>query len=350
MIGKRSTWRSLWPLLPVAAAAVLLYAQFMLRDAPPTQTLTPASAHSLRLMSEPGPASAGEMLAASGGLFEREGLHLELKSGSSADDAIASVARGLDTFGVTRADRFIVARAGSARVVGFAAGLIENTTVFYTLKSSGVQTPADFVGRRVGHRTDDTEISFRALVARLGLPRSRIAEVPVESDLSALTGGAVDVWPGHIGQEDYALAQQGAAYSLIDPAGYGIHLPGTVYFARESTIVDSPQLVLGFLKAVIAGWERAYEDPTRSAEEMAAANPDRLTADFVRFALDRQRPYLRPAATRIGEFSEAQWRSLNDALVAQRLIMAPADLSRAMTFDFLRDAYRMPLSSERIAK
>jgi len=89
---------------------------------------------------------------------------------------------------------------------------------------------------------------------------------------------------------------------------------------------------------------------TGSAAEIAAARPDRLTPDYVRFALDRQRQYLRPAASRIGEFSEAQWRSLNGTLVAQRLLREPVDLSQAVTYDFVRDAYRRSISSEQNLK
>jgi ABC-type nitrate/sulfonate/bicarbonate transport system substrate-binding protein len=311
----------------------------------PGRAAPAASAASLRLMSAFGPAFAGEMLATQAGLFEREGLHLELRAGAGAGEPIGSVIAGSDTFGVTRADSFLLARQKGAPIVAFAAGYIKSPAVFYVLKKSGLRTPADFVGHRVGRRAgDDTAIVYNAMIAKLGLPRSRISEIPVEADLAMLLRGDVDVWPGHVGEEDYALTRQGADHIIINPASYGVHLPGTVYFAGERTIAERPQLVQRFLKGVIAGWELAHADYANSVPMIAAFDAERLTPDNIRFVLDRQREYTRPTAVRYGEFNDAQWRSLQDILLAQRLIERSADLPKAVSYDFLRDAYRKAFS------
>ena len=131
-----------------------------LQAASPALPTLLVSAGSLRLMSAFGPQFAGEMLAARAGLFEREGLRIALEPGTGADDPIAAVASGTALFGATRADSFLLARGNGAPLVAFAAGTVESTAALYVLKQSGLRTPQDFVGHRVGRRAgDDTAVA-----------------------------------------------------------------------------------------------------------------------------------------------------------------------------------------------
>lgn len=233
--------------------------------APPRSAAPIVPNASLRLMSPFGPSAAGVMVAARAELFEREGLHLEIHTGRNADEPISSVVNGSDTFGLTRADSFLLARAKGARIVAFAAGFVESPAIFYALKQSGIRTPQDFAGRRIGYRTDDdSALVYDTLVTWLGLPQSRIIQVPVADDLSMLLRGDVDVWPGHIGNEDYALSRKGAEYYAINPENYGVHLIGSVFFTSDQTISKQPQLVRRFLSGVVADGIR-HTVTTRSA-------------------------------------------------------------------------------------
>jgi hypothetical protein len=64
----------------------------------------------------------------------------------------------------------------------------------------------------------------------------------------------------------------------------------------------------------------------------------------VRFALDHQRDSVRPIAARFCEFDEDHRRSLQEILylLNQRLLDQPVDLSLAVTYEFLNEAYRKP--------
>jgi ABC-type nitrate/sulfonate/bicarbonate transport system substrate-binding protein len=276
-------------------------------------------------------------------LFAREGLQIVLQPGGNAEDPINAVAGGAAVIGVTRADSFLLARQKGMPIVAFAAGYIESSVVFYALKKSGLRGPRDFANRRIGRRDgDDTALAFDVLVERLGVPRSTMREVAVGSELSMLTRGDVEVWPGHIGEEDYALARASLDYVAIGPGNFGVHLPGTVYFASERTVLEQRPFLQRFLKSVIAGWELVYSDYAASVPMIAAFDEKTLTSDHVRFTLDRQREYLRPLAMRFGEFADPQWQTLQDVLLTQRLLDRRVDLSKAISGVILRDAYRRP--------
>lgn len=295
----------------------------------------------IHLMGSFGAEFAGEMLAVRSASQKGDVRRFQLREGVNSEEAIASVANGDDMIGVARADSFLEARGKGVPIVAFAASFIESPVAFYVLKRSGLRGAQDFaqmwIGRRVG---DDTEVSFDALVAKLGLPRSTMHEVPVRSDVAMLTRGDVEVWPGHVGKDDYALTKLGSDYVAVDPGSYGVRLPGSVYFASERTLQEHPQLILNFLRNVIAGWGLAYADTSLSAPMIAAFDYERLTPDSVRFALERQRDSVRPISARYCEFDELHWRSLQEILLRQRLLDQPVDLSLAVNYQFLKEAYR----------
>jgi ABC-type nitrate/sulfonate/bicarbonate transport system substrate-binding protein len=254
------------------------------------------------------------------------------------------VADGSDTFGLTRADTFLLARAKGAKIVAFAAGYTDSPIVFYALKQSGIRAPQDFAGRRIGYRAgDDSALVYDALVAQLGLPQSAITQVPVAGDVSALLRGDVDVWPGHVGIDDYALHEKDIDYNAINPANYGVHLMGSVFFASEQTIARHPELVRRFVNGMIAGWSKVYGEALTSVP-MIVSYETQLTPEYVRFALDRQSEYVRSLAVRFGEFTDDQWRSLQTLLISERRLDGTVDLRAAVNYEFLRDAYRKSLT------
>jgi ABC-type nitrate/sulfonate/bicarbonate transport system substrate-binding protein len=340
----RKRLKSRLPIIMAGTAIVaLMMTGYLLRLQPaiePKAASAPLSA-SLRLKGAFDPDFAGEMVAARAGLFDREGLHIDLKAGNAEADPVRLVSSGVDSFGVAGATSFLVARAEGAPIVAFAAAYLESPVVFYVHEKSGIHTPKDFFGKRVGYQpTQDTAILYQAIMAKLLLSRSEVHEVHVSSDVAPFLNGTVDVWPGHVGVEAYAFRQAGVGYNVFGPADFGVHVPGTVYFTTERTIREQPTLVRRFLRAVISGWELTYADEATSVPLIASYDPTMLTPELIRFRLQQQREFLRPLGARFGEFEVTHWQSLQDILVQQRLIKEPIDLSNVVTFDFLRDAYR----------
>jgi ABC-type nitrate/sulfonate/bicarbonate transport system substrate-binding protein len=288
------------------------------------------------------PSLAGLVVAARAGLFEREGLLVEFMPGGPEADPIEKVASGADTIGLVAADRFLVARGKGSPIVAFAAGYLESPTVFYLPEASGIRTPRDFPGRRVGYQAGThTALVYEALMAKLELPRNRMQEVAVGADPAPLLEGKVDVWPGSIGQA-WTLRQRNFAYAVIAPINFGIHMPGTVYFATEKTLRDHPALIRQFVRALIAGWNQVYADPAASIPLIASYDEWKLTPDRLRFELDQQREFIRPLAMRFAEFNQTQWRALREILLRQKLMAESVDLSTAVSYEFLREAYRKP--------
>ncbi|TPQ30227.1 hypothetical protein C2U70_27180 [Bradyrhizobium guangdongense] len=280
----------------------------------------------------------GLLVAKNTGLFRNSGLQVSIEVGPSDAAAISAVIDGSRTIGVANATSFLLARQTGARIVAFAAGYVESPIVFLVREKSGIRTPRDFVNRKIGYFPgQNSSTIYEALLARTGVPRSRINEIAGASEEDFLTG-KVDVWPASVG--DVYRFREKAQVAIIAPIDFGIHVPGTVYFATEETVVHNPELLGRFIRSLIDGWNLTYEKL-----EKGDTIPDEplLSSNQLRAELDQQLSYLRPLASRFAEFSPAQWRSLRDILLSQKLIKDSLDVSKAVTYDVIEEVYRRPI-------
>jgi len=281
---------------------------------------------------------AGLIVAKESGLFERAGLRVEFRLQTSDAGGIAEVAAAHADIGLAKAENFLKARGDGVPVVSFAAGLVESPVTFYALQSSGIHTPLDLVGKRVAYAPGaESAIVYEAMLARLSIARSRLREIQAPPGAGPLLDGAVDLAPLDA-TDALALERRGVRYATLKPAEFGVHKLGTVFFASETAMSADRDRLERFLKALIAGWDRAYGDGPASAAQIAGALG--LEPAEVQRLMERQRPLLRPLAARFGEFGQEQWRQTEDILVATQILAEPVDLSTAVDFGALREAYR----------
>lgn len=285
---------------------------------------------------------AGEIMAAKAMLFERAGVAVDVLPADTGYDPISAVVNGQATFGVAEGAAFLTAKARGAPIVAFGGGYLESPIVFFAREAAGIHTPQEFVGRKVGRPGGRDALIYDALLRNVGLARSQIAEVSSAAGVEALADGAVDVLSGRVGPQSYELRSRGIDVDVIRPANYGIHVPGTIYFTTAKFAEDHPSAVQRFLNAVIGGWRLSYADYNSSVPQIAAAI--NYTAERVRFELGVQRDWVLPPGRRIGEFDDLQWRQLRQILMAARLIEEGADVSRAVDYSFLKEAYRRPVA------
>jgi NitT/TauT family transport system substrate-binding protein len=330
-------------LLAAATGVFLLVAALLWSNVihlPSNSSVSGGMHASLRLKWLYDPGFAGELVAAKGGLFERHGLMVDIRPGGFDSDPIKLVASGADTIGVAGADSFLLARAKGVPIVAFAAGYLQTGVAYYARQDSGIHTPSDFIGHRVGYQAgQDTGTIYEALIKKLGVDRSRITEIPVKFDFAPFLSGQVDVWPGYAATQSYILSTKHVPYVVIVPSTFGLRYLGTVYFAREDTIKNNPKLIQAFVDGLIDGWELTYADYSKAIPLISAYDPQNLTPDLIRWNLDKQKDSILPAGTQYTRFSMAQWRDTENTLVAQGLLAQPVDLSTAVTMQFLDSHY-----------
>ena len=312
------------------------------RTAPPDRGGEQKSSYakaSLRLKWVYDPGFAGELVAARLGLFEKHNLEVTIRPGGFEADPIRLVATGSDTFGVAGADVFLMARQRGIPLVAFAAGYLQTPVTFYVHQSSGIHSPADFPGHRVGYQAgQDTATVYEALLRKLAVDRNRITEIPVKYDFTPFLTNRLDVWPGYAATQSYILERQHIPYSTIVPSDYSLSHLGTVYFTREDVIQRNPQLVQAFVDGLIQGWEATYSDQNRAVAAISAYDPNAMPDELVRFNLIKQKSFIVPPGRRYCEFAPEDWNAIASTLTTLRMLTTGVSNS-AVSYRFLVQHY-----------
>jgi ABC-type nitrate/sulfonate/bicarbonate transport system substrate-binding protein len=283
---------------------------------------------------------AGIIVAMKNGYFSDVGLEVRIEEGTSQDQPTAD---GSITIGTANVFDFFRARAAGQRIVAFASACIRNPITFYARRDSNIRSIADFAGKNVAYDAGHpTAIVFDALLARNHFSKSSIREISGSRMISALVTGKIDILPGEVGRESLALSELGQLFDQINPAAFGLHLPGSVYFTSENALRDNSDALREFLRAVILGWNTVYQ---KSDEDLrVVADALKVTnADAIKLMLDQQRPLLRPSGVRFSELDPVYLNSALSILVQQRLIAKPPRLADAVNFEIVKEVYRSEL-------
>lgn len=187
--------------LPVVASLAGL-AWYYLRDptrsAAETRNTRSTSNYVLKLNGAFTPSSAGALIAVSDGVFQRDGLNVQLLPGTDDADVTSSVAADDHIIGIASAQGFLKARAEVLPIVAFAASYIANSVEFFARAGTKLLGPADLEGRRIGYKTGyDASTILRAFIARNAVLQSGLKITESVAAVSDLLAGNIDVLVGH---------------------------------------------------------------------------------------------------------------------------------------------------------
>ncbi len=177
---------------------------------------------------KPSPTYAGFFLAQQIGAFERRGLDVEIVIGHGASAAAEWIGRGDSTWiGSSSGAATAIARSKGYPVRSVAVYYRDTPTVIYSLaqngKGNGITRPQDLLGRRIGLVPGSTTVEeYRALLAANKLDRSRITEVEVGWDASALLDGRVDALIDYKEIAPAELVSQGRKLDILRLADFGV--------------------------------------------------------------------------------------------------------------------------------
>lgn len=203
--------------------------------------------------------------------------------------------------------------------------------MLFSLAKSGINGPADYVGKKVGLKIGgNEELIYRAILAKVKIDKSALTEIPVKFDITPLLTGTVDVWPGYLINEVLAAKEKGFAVNVVYPSDYGIDLYADTLFTTEKMLKEKPDVVKKFVAATLKGWNTAIAAPEEAAK-ITVKYGDKLTYDHELAMMQASVPLLKPDNKAVGSMDEAGWSSAQKLLLAAGFQKQPVDIAKVFT-------------------
>jgi ABC-type nitrate/sulfonate/bicarbonate transport system substrate-binding protein len=218
-----------------------------------------------------------------------------------------------------------VALVGQKSEQGFAVGA-----------SSGINSVADFVGKKLGYK-GTVPVEFLALAAANNIDPSKVDQVKVGYDPRVLSEGQVDILSVFISNEPGQLDKIGYKTKVFDPSDYGIPALGLTYVASEDGIKNDSDAIQRFVSAALKGIQYAADHPDEALDIVMKYAPQE-DRDQQRFMLTTELGRAKTDLTTkngYGWQTTDQWQKLEDALIKFKAIDKQVDVSKAFTTQFL---------------
>ncbi|WP_376789305.1 ABC transporter substrate-binding protein [Thermoflexus sp.] len=284
----------------------------------------------------------GVYVAKEKGYFLSEGLDVEIQHSTGRGEHLQLLMAGAVQVTTQDAAVLLQRRADPGLpLVSIALIGQRGQQAFAALRSSGMRTPKDWEGKKVGYKGTPPPDLF-AIMEAAGVDRSRVELVNVGFDPRVLVQGLVDVYPLFKSNEPYLLRQMGYELVIWDAADYGVPTLGLTYATSEEQIQRDPDLLIRFLRAAIKGIEDARMNPEEAVDIVLKYAPQ-ADRGHMRFMLETELKDAESEVTRahgIGWQTREQWAALYEILRRYNAITQPVEIDRVFTTALLQKAQR----------
>ena len=200
------------------------------------------------------------------GYYAEEGLQVNIRFPSNANDAISLVAAGRADVGLYYQQDVIQARANQSIPVKSIAAVVQAPlNIVLSLAEKDITSPSDLVGKTIGYAgTELSEALIRSIMENAGADYNDVTMIDVGFDLmSSMTTGNVDATIGClVNHEVPQMEEEGFSVNWFDLDYYGVptYYEG-VFLANDKMIEAEPEVLSAFLRASTKGFADMKADP-----------------------------------------------------------------------------------------
>jgi NitT/TauT family transport system substrate-binding protein len=215
----------------------------------------------LALQWQPQAQFAGFYVAQAKGFYREAGVDMTIIPGGPDSVASRLLASGRAQFATMFLATGIERRAEGLPIVNLAQLVQHSALMLVARADSGVSTPRDLEGRRVGLWDNEFGLQPRALFQRLGIHPKII---PQSNTLNLFLMRGVDAVSGMWYNEYHLLLASGInpdEMTIFFYRDLDLNFPEDGIYAMESTLENDPELCRAVVAASLRGWEYAFAHP-----------------------------------------------------------------------------------------
>ncbi|QOX62309.1 ABC transporter substrate-binding protein [Anoxybacterium hadale] len=207
----------------------------------------------------------GYYVAAAKGYYEEEGIDIEILPGGSDIIAEQQVYNGVADVGVTWVSSLLKYQSEGWDLLEVSQVFQKSAMLLVSKASTGINSPADLAGKKVGSWFGGNEYEIYALLEANKLNRDKDLEL-VQQDftMNQLLNDEIDA-ASAMTYNEYGLVLE-AGYkesdlNVLDMNEEGVAMLEDCLFVSKDWIADNEDLFVRFLRASIKGWADACADP-----------------------------------------------------------------------------------------
>ncbi len=278
------------------------------------------------------------------GWYQEAGLEVKIHPGRGSGETVKLIGSGQEEFGVADAGAVLPGVARGVPIVAVMTPQQVSALVLVATERSGIKTPPELRGRRIGlYVGSTTAYVTKALLRQLGISEEEVRLISVKP------GGETplllrDEIEAIVGVADNEVAMWRVRYPEFRFRTWrmkdlGISLYGRTLITSRDFAARSAAVVRAFVTASIRAWQYAIANPAEAIRVMVKHVPDldeqiemakfKASLEMKGFESDDTRRY------GFGWQSERNWKTLHEVYLKEGVIEKPIDVKTIFTNDFL---------------
>lgn len=283
------------------------------------------------------PQFVGFYLADRNGYYQEEGLNVVLNPSGPGQPSVVSI---LDDGGadliIGEGQEVIQNSIDGKGYIALGATYQQNPLVFLALRDEDgndpMQTADDWRGQRISYGEGD--LKMFGVLSTFGLTFDDVEHVPDTFTVAPLIDGDIKVLNAFITDRGRTLSEQGFDVQIMHSEDYGVLTYQEVIVTTSEYIEANPDVVEGFMRATLRGWQYAIENRDEAISAVVAfdssQSPEAMGAIW-----DATLPLLGDSETLL-EMDEAVFESTQNLMLELGFITETRDASSYFTNEYLQ--------------
>lgn len=262
------------------------------------------------------------------GYYEEEGLKVNIRFPSNANDAMSLVAAGQADIGLYYQQDVIQVRANQDVPVKSIGAVVQGPlNIVLSLEEKNITGAEDLVGKTIGYAgTELSEALIRSIMQYVGADYSDVTMIDVGFDLmSSMTTGNVDATIGClVNHEVPQMEEEGFSVNWFDLDDYGVptYYEG-IFLANDEMIASDSETLKAFLRASTKGFADMKADPEAALQILLSNQNEEnfpLSETVERKSMETLLPMMETADASFLSQSDECWQENIDWMLKQGLI------------------------------
>jgi NitT/TauT family transport system substrate-binding protein len=263
---------------------------------------------------------AGYYAADALGMYDRRCLDVTLVEGGVEIVPQTQLANGDVDFAIAWVSKALASREAGADITNIAQVFGESGTLQVSFADSGIETPADFAGKKIGNWGFGNEYEIFAALNEAGLdPATDVELVGQQFDMVALLDGSIDAAEAMTYNEYAQLLEtvnpdtgelyQPEDFNVISYTEEGVGMLQDAIWA-DATRLDEDEayrdIAVRFVEASLEGWLHCRDEVQECTDIVLAAGPQ-LGASHQLWQMNEVNKLIWPAPEGIGLMVAEDW-------------------------------------------